>query len=135
MEATHLCMSMRGVEKQNSVAATSAMLGVFREDARTRMEFLELIKRPEMISRGSGMLTREACVAMLRAGGSGVVALLSPAANGYQPDGRSFRLQRRTDKRTRTAARSPAIGRKACLAKVSVSARVARNWRDRTVTC
>ena len=55
MEATHLCMSMRGVEKQNSVAATSAMLGVFREDARTRMEFLELIKRPEMISRGSGV--------------------------------------------------------------------------------
>jgi GTP cyclohydrolase IA len=51
MEATHLCMSMRGVEKQNSVAATSAMLGVFREDARTRMEFLELIKRPEMNSR------------------------------------------------------------------------------------
>jgi GTP cyclohydrolase IA len=51
MEATHLCMSMRGVEKQNSFAATSAMLGVFREDARTRMEFLELIKRPEMTSR------------------------------------------------------------------------------------
>ena len=51
MEATHLCMSMRGVEKQNSVAATSAMLGVFREDARTRMEFLELIRRPEMNSR------------------------------------------------------------------------------------
>jgi GTP cyclohydrolase IA len=48
MEAVHLCMSMRGVEKQNSVAATSAMLGVFREDARTRMEFLELIKRPEL---------------------------------------------------------------------------------------
>jgi GTP cyclohydrolase I len=47
MEATHLCMSMRGVEKQNSVAVTSAMLGVFREDARTRMEFLELIRRPE----------------------------------------------------------------------------------------
>ena len=54
MEATHLCMSMRGVEKQNSVAATSAMLGVFREDARTRMEFLELdVKRPDMMSRGS----------------------------------------------------------------------------------
>jgi GTP cyclohydrolase IA len=48
MEASHLCMSMRGVEKQNSVAVTSAMLGVFREDARTRMEFLELIRRPEM---------------------------------------------------------------------------------------
>ena len=44
MEATHLCMSMRGVQKQNSFAVTSAMLGVFREDARTRSEFLELIK-------------------------------------------------------------------------------------------
>jgi GTP cyclohydrolase I len=44
MEGTHLCMSMRGVEKQNSFAVTSAMLGTFREDARTRMEFLELIK-------------------------------------------------------------------------------------------
>jgi GTP cyclohydrolase I len=51
MEASHLCMSMRGVEKQNSVAVTSAMLDVFREDARTRMEFLELIRRPEMIER------------------------------------------------------------------------------------
>jgi GTP cyclohydrolase I len=55
MEATHLCMSMRGVEKQNSFAATSAMLGVFREDARTRMEFLELIKRPELSSRASAV--------------------------------------------------------------------------------
>ena len=55
MEATHLCMSMRGVEKQNSFAATSAMLGVFREDARTRMEFLELIKRPDMIPRPSAI--------------------------------------------------------------------------------
>jgi GTP cyclohydrolase IA len=43
MEATHLCMAMRGVEKQNSVTVTSSMLGVFREDARTRHEFLELI--------------------------------------------------------------------------------------------
>ena len=43
-EGTHLCMSMRGVEKQNSCAVTSAMLGVFRENARTRMEFLELIR-------------------------------------------------------------------------------------------
>jgi GTP cyclohydrolase IA len=51
MEASHLCMSMRGVEKQNSVAVTSAMVGVFREDARTRMEFLELIKRPELVDR------------------------------------------------------------------------------------
>src|SRR5207248_7557615 len=44
MEATHLCMSMRGVEKQNSFAVTSSMLGAFRDSARTRMEFLELIK-------------------------------------------------------------------------------------------
>jgi GTP cyclohydrolase I len=43
-EGTHLCMSMRGVEKQNSLAVTSAMLGSFRDNARTRMEFLELIK-------------------------------------------------------------------------------------------
>jgi GTP cyclohydrolase I len=53
MEASHLCMSMRGVEKQNSVAVTSAMLGVFREDARTRMEFLELIRRPEIADRST----------------------------------------------------------------------------------
>jgi len=44
MEATHLCMSMRGVEKQNSCAVTSAMLGAFRDNVRTRMEFLELIQ-------------------------------------------------------------------------------------------
>jgi GTP cyclohydrolase IA len=43
-EGTHLCMSMRGVQKQNSFAVTSAMLGAFRDQARTRMEFLELIK-------------------------------------------------------------------------------------------
>lgn len=44
MEATHLCMAMRGVEKQNSFAVTSAMLGAFRNSSRTRMEFLQLIK-------------------------------------------------------------------------------------------
>src|SRR6187401_691598 len=43
-EGTHLCMPMRGVEKQNSCAVTSAMLGSFRDNARTRMEFLELIR-------------------------------------------------------------------------------------------
>lgn len=43
IEARHLCMIMRGVEKQNSVAMTSAMLGVFRDEHRTREEFLTLI--------------------------------------------------------------------------------------------
>ncbi len=43
IEARHLCMMMRGVEKQNSVATTSAMLGSFREDERTRNEFLKLL--------------------------------------------------------------------------------------------
>jgi GTP cyclohydrolase I len=46
IEATHLCMAMRGVEKQNSVTVTSAMLGAFHDDARTRSEFLGLIRRP-----------------------------------------------------------------------------------------
>ena len=43
-EGTHLCMAMRGVEKQNSYTITSAMLGAFRDQSRTRMEFLELLK-------------------------------------------------------------------------------------------
>ena len=51
MEGTHLCMSMRGVEKQNSFAVTSAMLGAFRDNARTRNEFLELIKHRQMRCR------------------------------------------------------------------------------------
>jgi GTP cyclohydrolase IA len=44
VEGTHLCMAMRGVEKQNSYTITSAMLGAFRDQQRTRMEFLELLK-------------------------------------------------------------------------------------------
>lgn len=44
IEGRHLCMMMRGVEKQNSVATTSAMLGSFKEDERTRAEFLNLIR-------------------------------------------------------------------------------------------
>src|SRR5919201_6062564 len=44
MEAIHLCMLMRGVEKQNSKAVTSAMLGGFRDRPETRAEFMELIK-------------------------------------------------------------------------------------------
>ncbi len=43
-EASHLCMMMRGVEKQGSSTRTSAMRGVFRDDARTRQEFLEAIR-------------------------------------------------------------------------------------------
>jgi GTP cyclohydrolase I len=44
IEAFHLCMMMRGIEKQNAKAVTSAMLGVFRTRQSTRMEFMELIK-------------------------------------------------------------------------------------------
>lgn len=43
IEAQHLCMMMRGVEKQNAVVVTSSMLGVFLRDQRTRMEFMNLI--------------------------------------------------------------------------------------------
>lgn len=43
VEAQHLCMMMRGVEKQNSIMTTSVMLGHMREDQRTRMEFLSLV--------------------------------------------------------------------------------------------
>jgi GTP cyclohydrolase I len=46
IEANHLCMMMRGVEKQNSKAVTSCMLGRFRRDARTRQEFLDILKMP-----------------------------------------------------------------------------------------
>ncbi len=44
VEARHLCMMMRGVEKQHSAAVTSSMLGVFREEQETRQEFLSLIR-------------------------------------------------------------------------------------------
>ncbi|HYK23228.1 MAG TPA: GTP cyclohydrolase I FolE [Candidatus Acidoferrum sp.] len=44
VEAKHLCMMMRGVEKQNSVMKTSCLLGTFKEDARTRSEFLSHLK-------------------------------------------------------------------------------------------
>src|SRR3990172_5681521 len=45
MEANHLCMMMRGVEKQNAQAVTSAMLGIFKTEYKTRAEFLNLIDR------------------------------------------------------------------------------------------
>jgi GTP cyclohydrolase IA len=49
IEARHLCMMMRGVEKQNSFATTSCMLGWFKSDPKTRAEFLNLIgRRPDL---------------------------------------------------------------------------------------
>jgi GTP cyclohydrolase IA len=47
IEARHLCMVMRGVEKQNSITTTSAMLGAFRENKQTRHEFLSLVNSPK----------------------------------------------------------------------------------------
>ncbi len=44
IEARHLCMMMRGVEKQNSLMKTSCMLGAFRTQPQTREEFLDLIR-------------------------------------------------------------------------------------------
>jgi len=49
IEAAHLCMMMRGVEKQNSTTVTSALRGVFRDDPRTREEFLRLVHGPRII--------------------------------------------------------------------------------------
>ncbi len=46
MEGQHLCTMMRGVEKQNALAVTSAMLGTFKNDYKARAEFLNLIHRP-----------------------------------------------------------------------------------------
>jgi len=45
VEASHFCMMMRGVQKQNSSTLSSAMRGIFQQDVRTRMEFMELIRR------------------------------------------------------------------------------------------
>ncbi len=47
IEAYHLCMMMRGVQKQNSQIITSSMLGIFRQKQSTRMEFMSLLKNPE----------------------------------------------------------------------------------------
>ena len=49
LEAQHLCMMMRGVEKQQSLTTTSAMLGVFRSQVQTRNEFLSLVRRPGVV--------------------------------------------------------------------------------------
>jgi GTP cyclohydrolase I len=49
LEAQHLCMMMRGVQKQNSYAITSAMLGEFHSDEKTRAEFMQLIRNPRAL--------------------------------------------------------------------------------------
>jgi GTP cyclohydrolase I len=48
MEGRHLCMQMRGVQKQNSFATTSAMIGQFRDSAETRNEFLSIINMRQL---------------------------------------------------------------------------------------
>ena len=48
IEGFHLCMAMRGVEKQNAYMTTSAVLGDFRDDRATRSEFLDLLKKKQM---------------------------------------------------------------------------------------
>ena len=50
LEASHLCMMMRGVEKQHSATVTSAMLGVFKTQMQTRTEFLSLVRRGSSLS-------------------------------------------------------------------------------------
>jgi GTP cyclohydrolase I len=55
-------MSMRGVEKQNSFAVTSAMLGIFRDNARTRLEFLELIKHRAAVPSARSETAAMACI-------------------------------------------------------------------------
>ena len=62
VEAAHLCMAMRGVEKQNSVTVTSAMRGVFHRDPRTRAEFLELIHHGGSRNGTESMTTIGPCV-------------------------------------------------------------------------
>jgi GTP cyclohydrolase I len=63
IEATHLCMSMRGVSKQNSITTTSAMLGAFHSDARTRNEFVQLIRHAGPRTIAGDALSEDACVA------------------------------------------------------------------------
>ena len=107
-EGTHLCMSMRGVEKQNSFAITSAMLGAFRENARTRMEFLELLKIPvpqvsavpmprpglreRLRCRAAGRRSRRRCLGMA---GRGWRCLQRPRPRRGRPRGRAARRARR----------------------------------------
>ena len=47
IEGQHMCMQMRGVQKKKSYMSTSSMVGIFREDNKTRKEFLDIIKMPK----------------------------------------------------------------------------------------
>ena len=49
LEGKHMCMQMRGVEKQNSITSTSFMTGVFREDSKTTREFLNIINSQTVV--------------------------------------------------------------------------------------
>ena len=69
IEARHLCMIMRGVEKQRSEAVTSAMLGAFRENQQTREEFLSLISRRATLSQVTHAPLRRSRGARLRPAG------------------------------------------------------------------
>ena len=51
VEASHMCMTMRGVQKTNTVMQTSKLLGIFRSDPRTRQEFFSLLKSSASSSR------------------------------------------------------------------------------------
>ena len=62
LEATHLCMAMRGVAKQNAITTTSAMLGAFHADARTRNEFLQLSRRATPERFVSEAVSEDECV-------------------------------------------------------------------------
>ena len=102
IEATHLCMSMRGVEKQNSFAVTSAMLGAFHDHARTRMEFLELIKLRNAIPG-----VRETTAAALRLRRRRLTLAIVVATYAAVAIGRVPRLGRRRRGSPRRAAPRP----------------------------
>ena len=101
IEALHMCMLMRGVEKQNSKAVTSAMLGAFRENAETRAEFMELIR----VARRARHLRLAGQVAVVTGAGRGIgraVARRVRPGGGRGGAGRALRARAGS----RAAARS-----------------------------
>src|SRR4029078_7884779 len=91
MEARHLCMMMRGVEKQNTLAVTSSMLGAFRTQDQTRNEFLKLIRRNPVAEaerllrtslsakRSTAAVNRSGCSRLLKWPASGITTNSAPA--------------------------------------------------------